>query len=185
MITPLTILREAIRAVPAVKYALGVAGVVSVIAIIGSFKISLMVAVFGAIVMFFLMALLVVFSRLTILGDPDFRRLALVFIWSSLILVIATAFAMFFCVFFKWPLNLDVWIKPYPPIPILTDKQRQELTTSFESPTIAAPNLAQGVKGSDTGSPFSPTLNTECPEITVMDASKYPLESRIERRCTP
>ena len=44
---PMSFLREAIKAVPAVKYALGVGGVVSVIAILGSFGISNRVAVIG------------------------------------------------------------------------------------------------------------------------------------------
>jgi len=47
-LNPITVLGEAIRAVPAVKYALGIAGIVSAIAIVtGGFRIDLRIAVFG------------------------------------------------------------------------------------------------------------------------------------------
>lgn len=42
-----------------------------------------------------------------------------------------------------------------------------------------------GIKGSDTASSGSPTLNTQCPEVTFVDYSKVPPESSIVRRCDP
>lgn len=42
-----------------------------------------------------------------------------------------------------------------------------------------------GLKGSDTAAPSAPVLNTQCPEITFTDYSKYPSESTIVRRCDP
>lgn len=61
---PSGFLREAIKAVPAVKYALGVGGVVSVVAIIASFGISYRVAVIGFPVILISMTLLVIFAKL-------------------------------------------------------------------------------------------------------------------------
>jgi hypothetical protein len=50
---------------------------------------------------------------------------------------------------------------------------------------VASSVIDSSMKGPDTGMDTSPTINTECPEITIFDTSKYPPESRIERRCIP
>lgn len=42
-----------------------------------------------------------------------------------------------------------------------------------------------GIRGPDTASVGSPTLNTQCPEVTFVDYSKVPPESSIVRRCDP
>jgi hypothetical protein len=110
MITPLELLRESIKAVPAVKYALGVAGIASAIAIVRTLNLDYRVATLGTIVMLLLMTTLIVFARLTSLASPDFRLPALVFTWFSLLLVIAISVAMFTSVFFRWPLNLQNWV---------------------------------------------------------------------------
>lgn len=109
---PTTILGKAIRAVPAVKYALGVAGVIAVIAIVvGGWKIDERVAVFGFIVMIVLMTILAVFAKIPTtaiaLGAP-----LLVVVWSAVILFVATAGALFFSVFFDWPVPLKTRVFP-------------------------------------------------------------------------
>lgn len=43
----------------------------------------------------------------------------------------------------------------------------------------------EGLKGSDTATPSAPVLNTQCPEVTFTDYSKYPPEWTIVRRCDP
>lgn len=43
----------------------------------------------------------------------------------------------------------------------------------------------EGMKGPDSSASGSPDLNKECPEITFIDYSKFPPESRIIRRCDP
>jgi pimeloyl-ACP methyl ester carboxylesterase len=48
-----------------------------------------------------------------------------------------------------------------------------------------APTIAESMKGPDAGGSIFPAPNTDCPEITVMDLTKYPTEYRIERRCIP
>jgi hypothetical protein len=57
------LLREAIKAVPAVKYALGVAGIAAVVAIVLGLKLSPQVAVFGTLIVLGLMFILVLFSQ--------------------------------------------------------------------------------------------------------------------------
>ena len=48
---PLSLLTEAIRRVPATKYALAVGAIIAVVAIVDGFKVNLWVAVLGAVVM--------------------------------------------------------------------------------------------------------------------------------------
>jgi hypothetical protein len=186
MTTPASILRESIQAVPAVKYALGLAGLASVIAIIRSFGLGYHVAVIGTVIMLLLMTLLVIFARLSSLAGPDFRLPALVFTWFSLTLVIAISLSMFLSVFFRWPVDLQNWIRPETSVsaPQPSGKERPSSTTIEAQVTQSNyPNVTAGMKGADIGSAESPALNSECPEITFMDASKYPIEYRKERRC--
>ena len=130
MTTPLAILRESVISVPAaVKYALGVVVVASVIAIVRSLSIDYRVAVFGTVLVLLLMTLLVVFARLSGLTTPGFRLLGMVFTWFAFILVSAAAFAMFLSVFFRWPLDLQDW-KDLPSL-----ARREELEQVFSDAT--------------------------------------------------
>lgn len=101
--TPTGMLREAIKAVPAVKYALGVGGIIAVVALIASFKIDFRIAIFGTIIMFVLMTVLVMFASLAGQNKASFKIPMLVFTWFSLLLTMATAFALFTSVFAGWP----------------------------------------------------------------------------------
>jgi hypothetical protein len=77
MTTPNQFLREAVKAVPAVKYALGIGGIVATIAIVYSFKIDPRVAFFGTLVMLVLMGALVVFARMASLASAAMHLPAL------------------------------------------------------------------------------------------------------------
>lgn len=110
MTTPLEFLREAVRAVPAVKYALGIGGVVAAIAIIYSFKIDPRVAFVGTVVMLVLMGVLVVFARMSSLPGYRLAGPALVFTWFVLLLFMATSGSLFSSVFFQKPLDLSSWL---------------------------------------------------------------------------
>jgi hypothetical protein len=107
---PLAFLREAIQAVPAVKYALGVGGVVSVIAIVASFGISYRVAVLGFPIILILMTLLVVFAKLTAAKPQYFLAPLIILTWFSIIAMVSTISLIFTGVFFKWPLDLHYWL---------------------------------------------------------------------------
>ena len=111
-LAPFRILREATRAVPAVRYALGVAGIVAVVAIVSAFGIGYRVAFVGALLTLVLMVALVVFAKLTTTAPKHFLMPVKVLMWSFLVLFIATALMMFTSVFFKVPVDLQEWIKP-------------------------------------------------------------------------
>jgi tetratricopeptide (TPR) repeat protein len=104
-LSPIQLLREAIHAVPAVKYALGVAGVAAAAAVIGGLGLGLWNALAGALVVFVLMVILVIFARLTKAGTGRFVLPMLVLMWASLVLTIGSACLLFTSLFFQWPLS--------------------------------------------------------------------------------
>ena len=101
----MALLRESVRAVPAVRYALGVAGLLAVVAIAGAIGLTPTVAVFGTLIVLVLMIVLLLFTRLTATAPRHFLRPVLVLMWSSLGLLLATAALLFTSVFFHWPLD--------------------------------------------------------------------------------
>src|SRR5262247_595200 len=96
---PFNVFKAAVRAVPQVKYALGVAGIVAVVAIVQAFRLDAKVAIFGSIIIFIGMAALLVFARATKTAPRHFLRPVLFLTWASLVLVVASAFLLFSAVF--------------------------------------------------------------------------------------
>ena len=88
---------------PAVKWALGVGGIMAVIAIVYSFQISPRVAVIGTLIMFLFMGVLVVFARASALGNSVIALPALVFTWFVLLVFMAVTLALLSSVFFSSP----------------------------------------------------------------------------------
>jgi hypothetical protein len=107
---PFGFLREAIQAVPAVRYALGVGGVVSLIAVIGSFGINYRVAVIGFPIIIVMMVLLLVFAKLAGAKPQYFLGPLVALAWFSMFATIATVCLIFSSVFFRWPLDLHGWL---------------------------------------------------------------------------
>jgi hypothetical protein len=105
---PFDLLNEAIRKVPATKYALAVGGIIAVIAIVASFKINLWVATLGAVVMLVLMTVFVIFASLADQKKTLFAKPVLVFTWFSLLLIMLTALVVFSSAFWKWPMYLPL-----------------------------------------------------------------------------
>jgi hypothetical protein len=106
---PFTLLKEAIRKVPATKYALAVGGIIAVIAIIvGGFGLNLWIAALGAVVMLVLMTVFVVFASLAVQERDAFRNPIAVFTWFCLLLIMATASVVFSSAFWRWPLDFGL-----------------------------------------------------------------------------
>jgi hypothetical protein len=106
VITPISFLTRALNAVPAVRYALGIGGIIAVIAIAFSFGISAKVALFGTMIMLILMVVLVIFAALAAEPTSAFRIPAIVFTWFGLLLFMATSILLLTSVFWASPLNL-------------------------------------------------------------------------------
>ncbi len=102
---------EAVRAVPAVKYAVGVGGVLAVVALIFTWmKFEPRIALISGVVMFLLMGLLVVFARVAALPHSILTAPAVVFTWFILLMFMLFVVAMFLSVFIGWPLRLQCWM---------------------------------------------------------------------------
>ena len=113
------ILKRAITAVPAVKYALGIAGIAAALAIIKTFLTEPRVALFGTIIMIILMVILFVFAKLAAVAKKEIRHAIIVLVWFSLLIFIATSIFLFTSVFLNWPKNLGSWVEPTPtPTPV-------------------------------------------------------------------
>jgi hypothetical protein len=101
------LLTAAIRAVPAVKFALGVAGVAAALALATSFFGSAIAALVGSVAMVLLMTLLVIFAAISQLGPELARAPALLLTWFVLILTCFSSGLTISSIFFDWP-------KPFP-----------------------------------------------------------------------
>jgi energy-coupling factor transporter transmembrane protein EcfT len=113
--SPTSILKQAIKAVPAVKYALGIGGIVAVIAIVFSFGISPKVAIFGTVIMLILMVVLLLLASLVGKSGTHVSLPALVFTWFSLLLFMATSVLLFTSAFWAKPLDLKTFMSSSKP----------------------------------------------------------------------
>jgi hypothetical protein len=124
---PLRVLKEAIKQVPALKFALGVAGIAAAAAIIKSLVSDPRVAVFGIILMVILMTVLVVFAKLTAIASKDFKLPAMILMWFSLVLVMAVSSLLFTSTFFNWPMKLkDVVVNQ----PVVAEQHSADINAS-------------------------------------------------------
>jgi hypothetical protein len=118
--TPEQVLAQAAKQVKAVGMAVGVAGLVALIAIVARWGISLAVVVFGALVLLVLMVGLLLFETLyknTLLAHHDLPGVSLaiqVFMWACLLLIIAVLVCLFTGVFFGGPVDLRWILTPAP-----------------------------------------------------------------------
>lgn len=142
--SPLTTVQKAIRAVPAVRFALGIAGIVAAIAIVKGFGLGLRVAGFGTVVMLVLMTTLVIFARLTTASVGMFQVPILIFTWSALFMTLATAFLLFTSIFFCWPVDLQYWLTGQPCKHIRAS--RVEITYPSDNQEVGAQVRIYGTK---------------------------------------
>lgn len=107
----LGVLREAIKAVPAVRYALAVAGLGAVVALVGTFVRDLRVAFFGVIAILILSVGVILFARLSSLSSLVFFRYPLIAVtWLCIVLIFGNAILLTTSVFFGQPQDLTGWI---------------------------------------------------------------------------
>jgi len=100
---PLTILKDAIRVVPSMKYALAVLGLVAVVAIVTLWRVRYDVAVFGTVVILGLMVPVLVFAKLTKLAPNHFLGPARVFMWAFVLLTVGAGTCLFTAAAFRQP----------------------------------------------------------------------------------
>jgi hypothetical protein len=103
LVNPIKILREAIRAVPALKYALAVAGIAATVAIVVGLKLQPQIAVFGSLIVIGLMFILVVFAQYAGAPTSRLRGPASVLIWFYTGAVVVTTSLLITGYFFSVP----------------------------------------------------------------------------------
>lgn len=125
----LNIIRESVRNVPALKYAFGVLGLLAVVAAVPAMQLDYRIALVGTIVVVLLAALVLVFSKLSVLDRGHFRLPALVLVWFTIILTMAVPTLLITSVFFKQPVDLSKLLTngngPDPTLP--PDRKKPEI----------------------------------------------------------
>jgi hypothetical protein len=142
---PLDIIRAAIRAVPAVKYALGVAGIFAVVAIVSSFGLDPRIAAAGAILVLVLMVVLVIFAKLTTIAPKHFLKPALVMTWAFLFITVATAILLCTSVFFGVPLDVKALVVK-PSTGIIVPTNTVVVAAAKQSPSQEATRLLESAR---------------------------------------
>lgn len=105
-ISPIQILREATKAIPAVRYALGVAGIVAAVAIVRALTKDVRVALLGTLAMFVGMIFLFAFAKLATSTETTWRLPVQALFAFFIIYIMAAAALLFTSVFFGRPLDL-------------------------------------------------------------------------------
>lgn len=162
---PTSILREATRAVPAVRYALGVGGILATVALISTFQINPRLAFVGVLIMFVFMGVLVIFAAASTLRSGAVVLPALVFTWFVLIIFMATATSLFSCVFFGKPLDLQEWLTGRPAVAAIAPPPSA-------SPSQPAPPDIPNADSGWVGGGSSP--NAFCDPLLKAYQQKYP-----------
>ena len=96
------------------KYALAVAGLLAVVALVAALRVSPQIAALGTVVTLALMVAMVVFARLTTTAPRHFFLPVRVMMWGFLAVTISTACMLFTSAFFQWPRDLRELISTKP-----------------------------------------------------------------------
>lgn len=111
--TPATLLREAVRQVPSLRYAIGVGGVAAVVSIVlTAWKLPPQAAIVGGLIVLVAMVVLVVFANLSRTGPQVLRPLSLFLGWAFLLITVSTAVLFVSCAFFDRPKKLACLFSP-------------------------------------------------------------------------
>lgn len=186
------LVKAGIQAVPAVKYALGIAGVMAALALGKAFFTTARMALLGCIAMLILMVLLLLFSAATKVGPTFLRLPALVLTWTILTLFVISASFSVASVFFDWPrsfpeLTANILGKQKPPVsPSNDNKTQQTVISGTVFDTLGEPlkDVAVTIRGSrdtmtltDSGGTFTISANS----AVLVDFSKAGYESEAYR----
>jgi tetratricopeptide (TPR) repeat protein len=147
-LSPASFIRATKAAPPACKYAMAVAGLVAIVAVVLRFGVSLATLVFGSIIIGVLMIVFVVFAQAAAIAKTILAVPALVRIWSFLLLALATAVGLSTSAFFNTPLPLKTTIM-----------------RAFSKPL----EPTRGVVQSNPQMPSSPSVSPMPPQMTAMD----------------
>lgn len=99
----LDLIQRGTKAVPATKYAVGILGMVAVVALVAQFKLDPRLAVFGTIILLGLMVLLVIFAKFSQTAPAEFRGPVKLLMWAFVLLFIVNCLLLSAHAFLGWP----------------------------------------------------------------------------------
>jgi len=108
------LIREGTKAVPAVKFAVGVSAISAIVGLIASFELDLRITLWGTFVILILMFFLLLFARLAKTTQSEFKYVLRVLMWAFVLLFICISTMLTSSIFFKWPVNLQYIISDTP-----------------------------------------------------------------------
>jgi len=111
MLQPYQILKNAIKANPALRPALAVVGGVAAVSIIGSLVKSYRVAILGFCLLLIGMVLFLLFAKLSTAKWDVFALAGKVLLWFSLLYMMSAMTLVFTGFFFEWPRAVAIWIR--------------------------------------------------------------------------
>lgn len=111
-VSPWIVLQEAMKGVPAAKYVLAVAALGAVVAIVYAWQLDVRVAGWGAIIVLALAVVVLVFAKLSILTGSYFQGPATMLMWFCVLLFMAVCSLLVSSVFFRRPVDLQIWLRP-------------------------------------------------------------------------
>lgn len=135
----LKIIKDAIKQIPSLKYAFGVLGLVSIVALVSSYSIDHRITVYGVIFLLIMSAIILLFSKLSSLSANYFKVPAIFFLWFSVLLTIILPTLLVSSIFFKKPLDLSFYLVTQP----VVTKEEKEEEKEDESTLIATEHFKE------------------------------------------
>ena len=164
---PLKLLREATRAVPAVRYALGLAGIMAALALGTALLRTPRAAVMGSLVMLALMVLLLVFAKAAAMSAGLVRGPALVMTWGIVTLFILASTLTVTSVFFDRP-------KPF-----------SDLVAELDGSSTPAPLLPRAATAASSPGVASDGKPQLIPEVAPLERLRLAIELQHAAICRP
>jgi len=124
----LNAITKATKAVPFVKYALGLSGIVALIALVKSYNLSFEVGIWGTMLVLVLMTILFLLSKSSNNSASFFHQPAKVLIWAMVVIFIIAVALLASCAFFDKPKKLTDLVHPTPEVIV---SQPKEITKQF------------------------------------------------------
>jgi hypothetical protein len=165
---PMVVLKAAIKAVPSLRYALGIAGIAAVVAIILGLGLHPQIAVFGTLMVIGVMFILVVFSRYAGSQDSSFKGPATLLVWFFTVVTMAAITLLATSYFLQWPLplgpKLPDAVSLVPPQhvpeqqPLYPSHDAAHIPERSSQPQSSTISTAHGVGTSTTTEPEPPDL---------------------------
>jgi len=181
VLSPTRAIKAALQAHPAFRFAVVVAGLAGVVALVLKYGPSPAALVFGCILLVVLMVLFLVFAQAAAAKKAHLELPATILVWSFLLLTILTAACLFTSAFFNGPLKLQaavnkaLGVETYnPSVPATTPLATPELGKPIAAPTPTQ-SPAQDITPAPAARTTSPPVRSSPPQQPAFTVKTKPL----------